>query len=154
MNNFWVYVTTKNSSLDKSYITLSSWRGNRGKEGEFYVAPFLQLNKESCFWRKCPGFIHLWVKFLIENAVLRTSQKKISEIIPCQSLSFACCRLNVYRSTLILRNLSCPQNFLVTRLISQNILVVSFTCTRNTNVPCPLLSNNCKFFIFLVISGL
>ena len=79
------YITTKNCSLDKSYITLSSWRGNRGKEGEFYVAPFLQLNKESCFWRKCPGFIHLWVKFLIENAVLRTSQKKYPKLFPAKA---------------------------------------------------------------------
>ena len=29
---------------------------------------------------------------------------------------FVCCRLNVYRSALIFRNLPCPEKFLVTRL--------------------------------------
>ena len=33
-----------------------------------------------------------------------------------RGLLFVCCRLNVYRSALIFRNLPCPEKFLVTRL--------------------------------------
>ena len=38
----------------------------------------------------------------------------------CPAGPFAlCCRLNVYRSALFLRNLPCPEKFLVTRLLCQ-----------------------------------
>ena len=55
-----------------------------GGRGGGLPCPFLKY-KEKCpdFWEKCPNWVHLWVKFLILNAVLSVSRKKISEIFPC-----------------------------------------------------------------------
>ena len=51
------------------------------------------------------------------------------------SLSSVCCRLNVYQSDLILRNLprgSCPEKFLVTHLMWTNRVLtqLTFTCSK------------------------
>ena len=67
-------------------------------------------NQKKChdFGKKGLDLVHLWVEFSIENVVLRVSRRK-------NSIFFAFLR-NVYRNTLISRNLSRPEKFLVTRL--------------------------------------
>ena len=44
-------------------------------------------NEKECpgFGKKYPDYIHLWVKFLIQNTVLRVFMKKISEIFPSEA---------------------------------------------------------------------
>ena len=45
----------------------------------------------------CPDFgdcVHLWVKFSIQNAVLRLSRREKSKILPCEA-SFSCVSHNV-----------------------------------------------------------
>ena len=52
--------------------------GGRGGVWEVSPALFSKSEKVPDFGGKCPDYIHLWVKFLIYNAVLRASRKKIS----------------------------------------------------------------------------
>ena len=35
--------------------------------------------------RNCPHFVHLWVKFSIQNIVLRISKRKNSKMFPCRA---------------------------------------------------------------------
>ena len=35
------------------------------------------------FWKKCPDCVHPYVKFAIQNAVLKVSKRKNSKIFPC-----------------------------------------------------------------------
>ena len=56
----------------------------RGGEGGGFSHPFFKIEKKCPdFGKKRPDYIHPWVKFLVENAVLSVSRKKISKIFPC-----------------------------------------------------------------------
>lgn len=90
----------------------------RGKE----VPPalFWKLKTSALTLKKiCPDCVQLWLKFLLENALLR-----FSNILG--SLSLMCCGWNVYRNVLIPRNHRCPENFLVVPL--SHIMRVLFQC--------------------------
>ena len=75
-----------------------------GRMGRDLPALFRKLKKMPYFAKKKPNCVHLWVKFLIYDTVLRLSRKK--------KLLFMCCRRNVCRSALILRNLPSPKKIL------------------------------------------
>ena len=89
--------------------------------------PFFKIwKKVPQFWGKCPGYGHLWVTFLIWNAVFKSFQDKISEIFPCGVFFFVLYMI-IYQSALIPRKLPCPKKFLVTRLkttVSRSPLLV------------------------------
>ena len=72
--------------------------------GRDLPALFRKLKKMPYFAKKKPNCVHLWVKFLIYDTVLRLSREK--------KLLFMCCRRNVCRSALILRNLPSPKKIL------------------------------------------
>ena len=57
-----------------------------GVVGEISVVLFWKLKKSVLiFWEKCPVSVHLCVKFLIWNAILRVSRRKNSDIFPCRA---------------------------------------------------------------------
>ena len=58
-----------------------------------------------------PDCVHPWVKFPIQNVVLRVSKRKNSKKFPCGAFLIKC-----LSSALILQNLPCPEKFLVLRL--------------------------------------
>ena len=55
------------------------WGGGGGGEGGGGEA------SPALFWnsKKCPDCVHLWVKFSIQNVVLKLSRRKNSNILPC-----------------------------------------------------------------------
>ena len=57
--------------------------GKLGRRGE--ASPFLFENRKKCpnFLKKGPDCVHLWVKFYIQNVVLKVPRRKISTILPC-----------------------------------------------------------------------
>ena len=59
--------------------------------GREETSPALFENQKTCpdFGKKGPGCVHLWVKFSIQNVVLRISRRKISKMFPCGA-SFSC----------------------------------------------------------------
>ena len=63
-----------------------------GGEEERLPLPFLKIEKgERCpdFGKNSPDCFGLWVKFFVQNVVLRVSRKKISKMFRCGS-SFSC----------------------------------------------------------------
>ena len=62
---------------------------NYGGEGRLPL-PFLKIEK-NCpdFGTKGPDCAHHWVKFSIQNVVLRVSRRKISKMFPYRA-SFSC----------------------------------------------------------------
>ena len=100
------------------------------------------------FGEKSPNCIHLWVKFSIQNVVLRISRRKNSKMFPC-CFPFLCFWRNVYWSALVPCNLLCPEIFLVARLHSGIILFAKcsisyvwqcfeYVCLDNCPVICTL----------------
>ena len=55
----------------------------RGERGGL-PSPFFE-NRKKCpdFWKKGPDCVYLWVKFSIQNVVLRVSRRKNSKMFPC-----------------------------------------------------------------------
>ena len=57
-----------------------------------FLKPMPLLNiKKKCpdFWKKGSVCVHLWVKFSIQNAVLRVSRRKDSKMFPCNGSKFS-----------------------------------------------------------------
>ena len=47
------------------------------------LLPFLKIEKSALiFWKKAPDSFHFWIKYSIENVVLRVSWRKNSKIFP------------------------------------------------------------------------
>ena len=69
----------------KSIITSAQLGG-----GERHSLPFFE-NRKNCpdFGEKSPDCVHLWVKFSIQNAVLRVSRRKKSQSCP-RGAFFSC----------------------------------------------------------------
>ena len=66
--------------------------------------PCLFRNWKKCpdFGKKSPNFVHLLVKYSIENVVLRISRRNVSKMFPCR-VSFSCVfdkKLSNYPSSL------------------------------------------------------
>ena len=60
--------------------------------------------------KKCPDCDHLWVKFFIQNVVLRVLRRKDSRIFPCQDI-FLVFLMNVYRSAPVSETSLALKNF-------------------------------------------
>ena len=75
-----------------------------GRKGE--TSPMCFENRKKCpdFRKKSSPYDHLWVKFSIQNIILRVSRRKNSKMFPW-GLFFLCFWRNVYRIALV------PQNF-------------------------------------------
>ena len=87
-----------------------------GREGGL-PCPILKIEKiVSWFCKEYPDCVHFWVKCSILNVVLRVSRRKNFQIFPCGTFFFWCFYQNVYESTLIPRDLPCPEVFLAARL--------------------------------------
>ena len=89
--------------------------------------PFLKTEKMLWSWKKDPDFVHLWVKFFIQNAVLRVSRRKNSEMFPCCTFSLRFWQ-NIYRSALVPRNLPYPENYSFCITLHLKFLIVFWTC--------------------------
>ena len=63
------------------------------------------------FLKKCADCVHVWVQVLVYNAVFKSILEKKLWIFYLRSLSFMCCRWNVYRSYLIPRTSPALKNF-------------------------------------------
>ena len=101
-------------------------RATRGGGGRLPL-PFFE-NKKKCrdFRKKGPDCVHPYVKFTIQNVVLRVSKRKNFNIFPC--LFFWNFWQNVYQSALISRNLPCPKKFLVAPLIINAAFSSTWLC--------------------------
>ena len=67
--------------------TMCSGVQQAGGKGARSPLPFLKAEKNSSdFGKKCPGCIHLWVKFVVQNSVLRLSRAKCFEIFVVETL--------------------------------------------------------------------
>ena len=51
--------------------------------------PFLKIKKVPDFGKKSPDCVHLWIKFSIQNVVLRVSQRKNSQKV-CLQVFLSC----------------------------------------------------------------
>ena len=60
-------------------------RTKGGEEGRGDSSPTPYENRKKCpdFGKKGPDYVHLWVKFSIQNVVLRASRRKISKFLLC-----------------------------------------------------------------------
>ena len=85
--------------------------------------------------------------------------EKSLQTFSLRSLSFVCCRLNIYRSALIFRNRPCPEKFLVTRLAYKSLeldlatknLFVTQACVKRrgaNKTRVPFLKKGGEFFQF------
>ena len=96
----------------------------QGRRGE--VSPALFENWEKChdFGKKYRDCVHHWVKFSIQNLVLRVSRRKKSKMFFCGAFFFLCFWWNLYQSALVPHQTcpSCPEKFLVAHLHSDIIL--------------------------------
>ena len=54
------------------------------RKGWNLLHSFLETKKVLWFEKRCSDFVHLWVKFPIQNAALWVSRKNISEIFACE----------------------------------------------------------------------
>ena len=83
------------------------------KRGGGHPCTFLKIKKSTDFGKKGPDCVHLWVKFYIQNVVLRVSKKRNSKKFPCGTF-FSCVFFlqNVYESALVPQNLPYPENYL------------------------------------------
>ena len=91
--------------------------------GRGEASPALFENRKKCphFGKKDPDCIHLWVKFSIQNIVLRVSRRKNSQIFhagPFFLVFLTKCLSKCPSST----KLQCPEKFLVAHLHSFIIL--------------------------------
>ena len=66
------------------YIQPHSEARNQEREE---ASPALFENRKKCpdFWKKSPDFVHLWVKFFIQNVALRVSRRKNSKMLSCRA---------------------------------------------------------------------
>ena len=86
-------------------------------------------------WKKCPDFgkkgpdcVNLWVKFSIQNIVLRVSARKNSKMFPSGAFFHEMCFWwNAYQSALVPWNLPCREKCLVVHLHSVIILFVKYS---------------------------
>ena len=97
----------------------------RGRE-EVSRALFSKLKKSALIFEKSTLIVFIYglnfsLKMLFEEYLGKKSPKFYQ-----WRLSVVCCRLNVYRSDLVLINLPCPKKFLVTRLNSTNFYQMSY----------------------------
>ena len=60
-----------------------------------------KLKIVSCFGRKNTDYVYQWVKFSIQNAVLRVSRRKNSKMFPCGTSFSFFLRRNNCRSALV-----------------------------------------------------
>ena len=96
------------------------------EEGE--VSHTLFENQKKCrdFWKKGSDCAHLWVKFSIQNVVLRVSRR--FQNVSLQWFFLWCFWRNLYESALVLQTSPpssppCPEKFLVPQLRSGIILL-------------------------------
>ena len=76
-----------NCKLCQSYIHNLGYvnrRTTRGEGGRPPLPFFENQKKWPDFGKKCPDCVHLYAKFAIQNAVLRTSKRKTSKKFPCE----------------------------------------------------------------------
>ena len=66
--------------------------------------------------RPCLLFFNFWVKFSIQNVVLKVARRKISNFFACNTLFSCVFDESVYRSALIPQNLNCFEKLLVAHL--------------------------------------
>ena len=71
---------------------------------------------------KSPDSVDLFVKFFVQNVVLRIYRRKNSKMFPCKT--FLRFWQNVYQSALVPQNFPCPEKFLVAHLYSSIILAI------------------------------
>ena len=69
------------------------------------TSPVLFENQKKCpdFGKTSIDWVNLWVKFFIQNIVLKTSRRKNTKMFPCGTLFFLCYWLNFYQSALVLQ---------------------------------------------------
>ena len=67
-------------------LVIQSRRATGGGGVGRHPLPFFENRKHwSDFGKKGPDCVHLWVKFSIQNVVLKVSRRKKSQIFPCGS---------------------------------------------------------------------
>ena len=89
-------------------------RATRSWEGGRPPLPFFENQKKfPDFGKKGPDCVHPWVKFTIQNVILRVSMKKKLQNLSLRSLIFLNFWQNVYRSAIISGNLPSPEKLLV-----------------------------------------
>ena len=100
--------------LHSVYHTLNPRHATIGGERGRPPLPYFENRKKvPRFCKKCPDRDHLWVKFSIQNVILRISRIKKLKFFPA---FFFCFWQNVYKSASIPRDLPCPKKFLVAGL--------------------------------------
>ena len=77
---------------------------------ERHPRPFLKIEKRVLIF--VPDSVHLWIKYFIQNVVLRGSTKKNSRMFPCGA-SFS---RFLTKSQSNCPSSSCPENFVVGQL--------------------------------------
>ena len=85
--NFYVCVTLFVRDIDAYSATLTD--AQLGKRGEASTALFENQKKCPDFGKKGPDCINHWVKFSVQNVVLRVSRRKNSKMFPCGNC-FSC----------------------------------------------------------------
>ena len=93
------------------------------------------------FWEKMPSLGSSMGLISYLKCCFKCISEKYLRNFSLRSLSFVCCRLNIYQSALIFSNLPCPEKFLVTRLYKTYVLQRK----HHKNV-CSLYSS--RFFVF------
>ena len=110
-----VYWSIFNYILGYSGILMHIYPNSQAtnKRGGGHPCTFLKIKKSTDFGKKGPDCVHLWVKFYIQNVVLRVSKKRNSKKFPCGTF-FSCVFFlqNVYESALVPQNLPYPENYL------------------------------------------
>ena len=138
-NGLFIYSSRKECLWERPRLELRATGKRVGKGwwgGWSLACPFLKIEKNVPWFgaiivivkhRHC---VHLLVKCLIWNAVIRASRKKLQKFC-LPDISFMCLRQNIYRSAPIPRNPGCPERVLVVRLpyflITSTVFLKSIT---------------------------
>ena len=93
-----------------------------GREKGSLPCRFLELKKLSWFLKERPWCIHPWVKFSIQNIVLRVSRRKNSKLFPCGPLFL------VFLTKSLLKYPSSTKLFLLPSLALKDLWL--HTCTQ------------------------
>ena len=98
------------------------------QKNSFLSYVFVMLTSELCCFQLCnirhatqsgrPRLFsfNFWVKFFIQNVVLKVARRKISKFFACSTLFSCVFDESVYRSALIPQNLPCFEKLLVAHL--------------------------------------
>ena len=136
----------KPSSCSLEFVIQTNFEHNTVAVWNFARSWNISTFHSGIFKYRCPDYVHLWVKFFIQNLVVRVSSRKKTKCFPAAPF-FLCFWENVCSSTLVPQNLSCPEKCLAACLHPVTILFAKrsilnirqcseYACLNNCSVTC------------------